>query len=729
MRSIMTFKTALLYPPIADFTQPHPAIPYLAGFIRQKNEDVVIKDINIEAHDSILSTNFLEFCQKKIESKFEQLENQPFLTFSEHSQYQSLLKALGVDLQIINRIDNIKQGFKDPDRFYDYARYSKNVEDFKQALQIISSAYHPMKIEPCEYSTPYFLTSHADIEEQCQVGINPLVSFYQGHLIPWIQLEKPDLIGFSVTYPTQILQMFAMTHIIRTHFPDIHLSAGGSFISRMTLNMPQDKHSILFKYLDSIILYEGESALFNLIQHLKSNTAHHGMDNTILYDRKTNQIHYPSDRVILENLENIPPPDYNGYPLHLYLSPKIVLPYAPTRGCYWNRCAFCHYGATQKGTLKYREKKLPQIIADLDFLNQKYGTDHFAFSVDVIRPKTVLGIAQEITRKKRPYLWTTDIKVDDFFSEQNCQIMKQGGCLSVAIGMESANTRILNLMDKGISPDQALECIRNLSNAGISTQIMTFLNFPTETAGEAMETIQFIKNNMAHISLFTMGDFVLHEGAKVYQSPKNYGIDRLFYLNHDEFKLLVQYEEKRPSKTHHENIQIESAYDEIAIQYVPQDYPFVGGVSNNHTLLYFERFGKNILKQVNVDPEGTDDMKMFKPQDIPVLRPEIKAISTNYCLSELERIIESHTYNLDQTIQNRASVDVSVKTYPQKTMYLLIQSMNWMETPPQAKFLLRMCNGQNSVRDIVNNIDPNSWDVVASALNKLYSYKILDIKQ
>jgi len=725
----MTFKSALLYPPIADFTQPHPAIPYLAGFLRERNEHVVIKDLNIEAHDKILSTSFLESCQHMIKSKFDQLEKKPFLEYSEHSQYQALLNALGVDSRIINQIDHIKQGFKDPDQFYDYARYSQNVEDLKQALHIISSAYHPMKIEPCEYSTPYFLTSHIDIEEQCQVEINPLVSFYQGYLIPWIQQEKPDFIGFSVTYPTQILQMFAIAHLIRTHFPGIHLCAGGASICRIVLNMPKNKHSILFQYLDSIILYEGESALLKLIQHLKSNQDSYEMSHTMRYDRKTSQIYYPSDQIVVENMQHIPPPDYDGYPLDLYLSTKIVLPYAPTRGCYWNRCAFCHYGSTNKGTLQYREKAIDQIISDLDHLNQKYCTNHFAFSVDVIHPKTVLAIAEEIIRQKRSYIWTTDIKVDDFFTEQNCFTLKKGGCLSVAIGLESASQRILKLMDKGIALDQAKRCIRNLSNSGISTQVMTFLNFPTETSQEALETIKFIQQNMAYISLFTMGDFVLHEGSKVYQSPQKYGIERVYYFSKDQFKLLVQYDEKMPCKTHRENMQIESAYNEIAMQYVPQDFPFVGGVSNSHTLLYFERFGKNILKEINPETDETDEIQEFSPQDIPILRPEIKAISTNYSLSELEHMMESHTFDLKQTIENRnAADDLLLRTYPQKTMYLLIGSMNWIESPQQAKFLLSMCNGKRRAQDIVNLIDPNAWDVVSHILNKLYTYKIIDIK-
>ena len=707
------FKTALLYPPIVDFTQPHPSIPYLAGFLRAKGEDVLIRDINIEAQDTILSSVFLQTCQKMIVSKFEKLDQQPFLRLKEHPQYQELLKALGIDTKVITNIEHIKQGLKDPEQFYNYECYLKNVTALKEAFQIISSAYHPIRIEPCEYLTPYFLTSNDDILEQCQAEINPLVSFYQKQLIPWIKKIKPAIIGFSTTYPTQVLQMLAMAQLIRRHFPDIHLCAGGAFICRMILNMPPDKHAILRQYLDSIILYEGETALYNLIQALKTKQADHSMDNTILYDRQTSQIHYPSQHAIIENLDHIPPPDYDGYPLDLYLSPRLVLPYAPTRGCYWNRCTFCHYGATHKGTSKYREKKIEQIITDLDVLADKYKVNHFAFSVDVIAPKTILAIAEGIIRHQRSYLWSTDIKVDDFFTKQNCQTIKQGGCQSVAIGLESACSRILKLMGKGIQPKQAQKCIRNLSKAGICTQIMTFLNFPTERVKEAMDTIRFISMNKSYISLFTMGDFGLLPGAEIYHAPEKYGINRIYYPENDRFKLLVQYE---TSYSNRNNKRIESAYNDLALQYAPQDFPFVGAVSNNHTLLYFERFGKKILKQLNVATDDFCESKKFKRCDIPVMQPEIKMITTNYCLSEIK-----------STMQNRQPGN-TVKTYPQKTMYLLIQSMNWLETPSQAKYLLKMCNGKNTAEDISNSIAPHAWEAISSVLNNLYTYNILTCK-
>ena len=57
-----------------------------------------------------------------------------------------------------------------------------------------------------------------------------------------------------------------------------------------------------------------------------------------------------------KDMGTLPPPDYDGLPLEKYFAPELVLPYDPTRGCYWGKCTFCHYGLAEVGTANYRER-------------------------------------------------------------------------------------------------------------------------------------------------------------------------------------------------------------------------------------------------------------------------------------------------------------------------------------------------------------------------------------
>jgi len=40
-------------------------------------------------------------------------------------------------------------------------------------------------------------------------------------------------------------------------------------------------------------------------------------------------------------IDDLPTPDFRDLPLDQYLSGELVLPIAPTRGCYFEKCGFC----------------------------------------------------------------------------------------------------------------------------------------------------------------------------------------------------------------------------------------------------------------------------------------------------------------------------------------------------------------------------------------------------
>ena len=744
----MDFNTLLIYLPVADFTQPYPAIPYLAGYLRQKGENVTIKDVNIDAHEYILSQEFLAKCRQKVEQRFASLSEKDTLNFLEQKEYLKCLEALGVAPDTLEP-GNYLPGFREKERFFNFKEYYKNTRLLAQALTVISAAYFPTRIEPAMYTTPFFLSSRADITEQLDKDINPFSEYYEQHLIPLVAEQKPDLIGISVTYPGQILQMFAAAHYIKKKFPGIHICAGGAFLCRMVLNMPRKKIKTLFEFIDSIILYEGETTLHKLILHLKKLKAAAdqsspelrrpislpNLPNVIYYDRPNYDVIFPPKEVFEENLDELPPPDFDGFPLDKYLSPEVVLPYAPTRGCYWNKCAFCHYGATKEGTARYRERSIEKIIADMEFLAAQYKVNHFAFAINVMSPAMALKIADEIIKRKLPYRWNTEIKIEKQFTQENCLRLKQGGCLSVAVGLESGCQRILELIEKGYHPSTALEVIKNFSDAGIGVQAMTFLGFPTETTQEAIETIEFIAGNKEYVSLFSMGDFELLPGSRVFKNPRDYEIADVHYAEGDEFRLICLYKEKNKVKSEADEELIDSSYIKVARDYAALEFPFAGAVSTNHTFLYFEHFDKDIFKNPETlgDTGKTEPAKTLDGLSKPRLSPRIKIMEGNFSLREIKASVGKSTNFLQEGMKRsglsprQALYKVLNKesVYASGAFYILVDDMKWADLPGQIKEILDLCNGDNLFKDIIESKGPGNKDFIEETLNQLFSVNIL----
>ncbi|MCU0289022.1 MAG: radical SAM protein [Acidobacteria bacterium] len=743
----MDFNTLLVYLPAADFTQPYPAIPYLAGYLRQKGEKVTIKDLNIDAHEYLLSEDFLDKCRQKVAQRFNSLANKNSLNFLEQKEYLKCLEALGVNPEAL-KPGNFLPGFRDKNRFFDFKEYQKNTGLLKQALTLISGAYFPTQIDPGGYTTPFFLSSRADIDAQMDPGINPFIEYYEQKLIPFIDLEKPGLIGMSVTYPSQVLQMFALAQLLKKKYPGIHICAGGAFLCRMVLNMPRKKIKMLFDYLDSIIVYEGETALYQLISLLKTlktaehtdvnqyqRTASFSMPNVIYYDRANHEILFPPKEVFIENLNELPAPDYDGFPLNKYLSPEVVLPYAPTRGCYWNKCAFCHYGAVKEGTAHYREKSIEKIFADLEFLAGKYNVNHFAFAIDVMSPVTALHIAEEMNKRRLPYLWNTELKIEKYFTRENCLKLKQGGCLSAAVGLESGNQRILELIGKGYTPQTAGEVLKTLSDAGIGVQVMAFLDFPTETKEEALETIDFIAAHEEYISLFTLGNFELLPGSKVFKNPQAYGLTDVRYGDGDEFRILCLYKEKKPAKSETDPDELDSAYLETAAHFTGLEFPFAGAVSTNHTFLYLAHFDKDIFKNL-VSQLGAGKKEKSETMDDlskPKLKPGLKICAGNFSLQEMNESLEKSSHfikdNIKKSGQSYRQALYKIlnkdRVFSKDSFYLLWEDMKWTEIPSQVKEILDMCNGENILKDILVSQGTNDKEMVETILDQLFSLDIL----
>ena len=318
---------------------------------------------------------------------------------------------------------------------------------------------------------------------------------------------------------------------------------------------------------------------------------------------------------------------------------------------------------------------------------------------------------------------------------ENCLKLAQGGCLSVAIGLESGNGRILELIEKGYTPRTAAEVIRNFSAAGICVQVMSFLGFPTETTGEALETIRFIAGNKEHISLFTLGDFELLPGSRVFKNPDVYGIRDVHYANGDEFKILCLYKRKKESKLETDSFVIDSAYLTAAEKYAGLGFPFAGAVSTNHTFLYFEHFGKDIFKNPDflVDTGKGEPAKTLGRFSRPKLNPGIKVIGGNFSYREIGESLEKST-NFLKDMMNKSGqsyrktlqeiVDKN-RVFSSKTFYILVDDRKWSELPVQVKEILDLCNGENLFMDIIDSKGTGNREFIENILNELFSLDIL----
>lgn len=576
-------KVALIYPPTCDPTAPYIALPALTAYLRCHGVDVLQIDANVEAYDLLLRKAPLEKLARRLEERLAELEGRHALSHVEQLAYAVLHGARGEACYIPRAIDDAVAVLRDRSgvRFFNPQQYAAAVEAVEGALYLISAAYTPLSMDFTTYRTPFSLISMDEIKADGRPKKNPFSGYFQKNLCPRLAVEGIDLVGISVAFASQIQPAYALAFILREKLPAVHITVGGPAITQLLSRLEGARLQKAIGPFHSAILFEGEQALLDLIKALGRGRNPKGV----------------IQGAGCTDLSHLPCPDFDGLPLEKYFSPRTVLPYDPTRGCYWGRCAFCHYGLAKTGTAPYRERPVEQVLEHLQELSTRHNCALFYFSEDSLSPKTALKLAKAIEKSGRPWRWSTDMRPEKSLSPLCCAKLKRGGLLSAALGIESASPRVASLINKGILVEDARAAVVNLAEAGVAVEAMFFTDFPTETAPEARATIAFIKELKNYIALFICGCFDLVSGARVALRPHDYGIKEIWHAAGDELRTGLFYEETVESKTGREREKIEDALDRLSRSWWLHHYPWAGALSTAHTQLWFEMYGSSVFKQ------------------------------------------------------------------------------------------------------------------------------------
>ena len=270
------------------------------------------------------------------------------------------------------------------------------------------------------------------------------------------------------------------------------------------------------------IVGEGESAFLRILDSMgQGRRLVRGSNIVTPRDRETCDLR--QNNIQYEDVNKLSVPDYSLLNHARYFSPFAMVYYSPTRGCYWNKCTFCDYGLNfNSPTSPWRWRNIDAVLADLTKISRV--TKFVYFSVDVLAPAATVKIAKAIVAAKLDIRWAAEIRLESYLDADSCNILKESGCVAVSVGFESGCQRILDRIQKGTQLDRIEEIISNFSNAGIAVQMMGFTGFPTETFGEAVETIQFLHRTRSHWTIAALGDFVLTPGAIVAQQQARFGL-------------------------------------------------------------------------------------------------------------------------------------------------------------------------------------------------------------
>lgn len=590
-------RAILLQPPPGDLTGPYPALPYLKAFAEQRGHKVLVRDLGIEALYFLTQEEQLRGLARRASRMRELLEAKEYLEQDEQRLYGMLATAGWIE-QNPHAISDAIKTFKSIRRFRDYRQYKRSCHVLDAFYRLLSATHFPAEITAADFTSAQSVNSPEGVLAFCDRALNPYVSFYEEILFSQVAEYQPAAIGISMEFAPQSVQALVLGKMLKERFPAVHITMGGAYLSQWVLLMQEPQLEWLFTCTDSVVCGEGEEAFAGLLDRLAAGETLEGLPNLLYIDRTNGMVHR-FDELRYPDAAALPPPDFSDLDLAAYLIPQTVLPYAISRGCYWGKCVFCQNRYGENRMRRYQTVPVEKALDEMSALAERYGTNHFNFSNDVVDPRYLERFSKAAIASGKHFLWNTDLRAEKQFDADMCKLMAEAGLNSVAIGLESGCQRTLDAMNKGKDIEIVRQVMKDLFDNGVATQAMGIFGFPGETESEAESTVKFLEDNLDRISYYVVGLLMVVPGSRMHEDPEKYGVTSISYEGN---RLMT------PLPTWTSDVRISGSavnrlyarLERLEDRYAINEYPYVGSLSTNHSFLYFHE-GPDILKQLKTE--------------------------------------------------------------------------------------------------------------------------------
>lgn len=327
--------------------------------------------------------------------------------------------------------------------------------------------------------------------------------------------SKASIIGFSVL-STNILPTLDLIRILKAKDPNLTIILGGPLVTRYE-GAPW---VIEQEGIDFIIPDEGEESCYELVQALIDKKDDFSDIKGLIY-KKDGVVIDTGKRELIANINEIPYPNYQFFPLDKYKDYKI--PLLGSRGCIF-KCSFCSETILWK---RYRFRSADNIVDEMKHHIKKYENRYFYIVDSLINGnmKELVKMCEQIIKEGLQVRWGGKASIRIQMTTEVLALMAKAGCVDLQYGIESGSPKVVRDMRKGFTIPIAKKVLQETYNAGIFTSCFFLVGFPTESKENYQETKDFLSEIESYIHEIIPGyGMGLQPGSEVFEDPEKFGI-------------------------------------------------------------------------------------------------------------------------------------------------------------------------------------------------------------
>lgn len=353
--------------------------------------------------------------------------------------------------------------------------------------QVLSAAWTAYPMVPSYAAT---LLKEAGYDVFWDDGITEGLSYKE-----WekrITKQRPDLIVIETKTPV-VKQHWKVIENVKAQMPNVKCVLAGDHVTAL----PEEsmKNSLV-----DYILTGGDYdfLLLNLCNYLSRGE---NLEPGIWY-REGNEIKNTGHFVLNHDLDSLPFIDRDLTKWRLYAfknsnycrTPGTYTMFA--RDCWWAGCTFCSWAHTLYPRKTYRVMSVERALDEIGHIVDNYPVreimeDSGSFPVGDWLREFCQGMVERGYNKRVRI--NCNMRFNTGLTKSDYQLMGRAGFRFLLYGLESANQKTLDQINKNLRVEQIEPVLRWAKQAGLNPHITVMVGFPWETRADAQKTLDFSK--------------------------------------------------------------------------------------------------------------------------------------------------------------------------------------------------------------------------------------------
>lgn len=326
-----------------------------------------------------------------------------------------------------------------------------------------------------------------------------------------IEEIQPDIIGLQFHGQVSFNYSMNVLKYIKKQFPSKTVVVGGQQATFRPIPI------IVEGGADYLVQGEGEYVFPMLARYILDMPGRVDLSSipSLMY-RKNGHIITHDRAPRIDDLDAIPLPDRDAFNWRLY--PQWVI--MTSRGCPY-KCIFCSSSSFWGQTIKFRSAE--NVVDEMQQLVDKYNVHSFLILDDTftLNKPRLEKICHEIAARNLRITWGCGTRTDQI-DEHLLKLLRTAGCVEMSFGLETANQKTLDRIQKNVSVAQQRNGILMAKKAGFQTRVSTMLGLPGETEEDIRNTLQFLlETEPNEIQIYPILPF---DGTSLHSDMEKWGI-------------------------------------------------------------------------------------------------------------------------------------------------------------------------------------------------------------